>query len=292
MMAMEKGFRLRGSDFYQVFELLRKLNLPVPQIYQDFSSEGAVLLQDIGETHLCDLVREETSTDVIEELYSQAINHLVTLQTRAPHYSTGIRAFRKAFDERKLMWELSFMMKHFAAGFAGYRPGRSALIVLKTFFKELVKQIAALPRVFCHRDYHSQNLMLWNERLYILDFQDARMGPHVYDIVSLLGDSYVDIGSSRSRLLRYYAERHPDFSEIDVTGLQEQYSLMALQRHLKHLGTFGYLYVKGDPSSLQYVPLTISYLEGNLSKFNETRESAEVLAELFDLAREKLNSME
>ena len=28
--------------------------------------------------------------------------------------------------------------------------------------------------------------------LYIIDFQDARMGPDTYDLVSLLRDSYVD----------------------------------------------------------------------------------------------------
>ena len=46
--------------------------------------------------------------------------------------------------------------------------------------------------MLCHRDYHSRNLMLHEGQLYIIDFQDARMGPDTYDLVSLLRDSYVD----------------------------------------------------------------------------------------------------
>ena len=52
--------------------------------------------------------------------------------------------------------------------------------------------------MLCHRDYHSRNLMLHDGSLYIIDFQDARMGPDTYDLVSLLRDSYVDL-DARSR---------------------------------------------------------------------------------------------
>ena len=57
----------------------------------------------------------------------------------------------------------------------------------------VIEELAAEPRVLCHRDYHSRNLMLHDEQLYIIDFQDARMGPDTYDLVSLLRDSYVDL---------------------------------------------------------------------------------------------------
>ena len=59
--------------------------------------------------------------------------------------------------------------------------------------RAIVETLAAEPRVLCHRDYHSRNLMLHDGRLYIIDFQDARMGPDTYDLVSLLRDSYVDL---------------------------------------------------------------------------------------------------
>ena len=291
LMLQDKRFSLADSDFYQVSEILRKLNLPAPLIYQEFSRDGAFYLQDLGSVHLHDLVSEVMDDEeFVAGLYEQAIDHLVVLQTRAKHYSKGVKAFERAFDEKKLMWEMDFMMKHFASSFAGWKPDKSQLKALQKFFAELVAQISALPRVFCHRDYHSKNLLLWNELLHIIDFQDARLGPHVYDLVSLLGDSYVEVSSAmRHRLISYYAENHPEFSGDSINLLYEQYSLVALQRHLKHLGTFGYLESIGDDSSIQYVPRTIAYIEENLAKFNETKEAALVLKELFSAAQERID---
>ena len=59
--------------------------------------------------------------------------------------------------------------------------------------------------MLCHRDYHSRNLMLHDGSLYIIDFQDARMGPDTYDLVSLLRDSYVDIDDRElDELIAYF----------------------------------------------------------------------------------------
>ena len=119
------------------------------------------------------------------------------------------------------------------------------------------------------------------------------MGPHLYDIVSLLGDSYVDLGPElRARLLQYYAEQQPDWKNQDLRTVQEQYSLVALQRHLKHLGTFGYLHTIGDDSCLQFISRTCEYLESNLQKFDESLEAAEILTDIFAAAREKLAGMD
>ena len=59
--------------------------------------------------------------------------------------------------------------------------------------------------MLCHRDYHSRNLMLHDGSLFIIDFQDARMGPDTYDLVSLLRDSYVDLTSQQvDELIAYF----------------------------------------------------------------------------------------
>ncbi len=59
--------------------------------------------------------------------------------------------------------------------------------------------------MLCHRDYHSRNLMLHGGHLYIIDFQDARMGPDTYDLASLLRDSYVDISDRElDELMAYF----------------------------------------------------------------------------------------
>ena len=121
----------------------------------------------------------------------------------------------------------------------------------------VTRELAAEPRVLCHRDYHSRNLMLHDGSLYIIDFQDARMGPDTYDLASLLRDSYVDIADRElDELIAYFLAlkgREPTPREF-----RRRFDLMALQRNLKALGTFGYqTTTRRNPVYIQYIPRTL-----------------------------------
>ena len=292
LMLLPKRFRLESCDFFQIGEIFRRINLPAPAIWESFERDGAMLLDDLGDTSLYSIMPDlQGDEEAIGELYRQAIDTLIKLQTRAVYYAKGVTAFERAFDERKLGWELGFTMRHFCRDLLGYRPGRADKLVLDSFFADICSRLASLPRVLCHRDYHSQNLMLRRGMLYVTDFQDARLGPHVYDLVSLLRDSYVDLGDRLpAELLVYYLEHHPDFGPQDGNSLGMQFDLMSLQRHLKHLGTFGYQACNGRPDFLRYVPLTLRYLESNFRRFPDYADAGQVLARVFDLAREKVDA--
>ena len=132
--------------------------------------------------------------------------------------------------------------------------------------------------MLCHRDYHSRNLMLSAGDLYIIDFQDARMGPDTYDLVSLLRDSYVDLteGTVDELIAHFVALRregapstHDAAWEADF---RRRFDMMALQRNLKALGTFGYqTTVRGNPVYIQYIPRTLRYAKANLARHRAVR---------------------
>ncbi len=141
--------------------------------------------------------------------------------------------------------------------------------------------------MLCHRDYHSRNLMLHRGELYIIDFQDARMGPDTYDLVSLLRDSYVDLtesagGRADCVLPRAQAaQRHPSGGVPDLGArVRTRFDLMALQRNLKALGTFGYQTTSGgNPVYIQYIPRTIRHVQKNLAQHPRFARLRELLAE-------------
>src|SRR5207245_4095769 len=101
----------------------------------------------------------------------------------------------------------------------------------------ITRELAAEPRVLCHRDYHSRNLMLHDASLYIIDFQDARMGPDTYDLASLLRDSYVDISDRElEELIAYFLALKGCAHDTEADLFRRRFDLMALQRNLKALG--------------------------------------------------------
>jgi aminoglycoside/choline kinase family phosphotransferase len=131
--------------------------------------------------------------------------------------------------------------------------------------------------VLCHRDYHSRNLMVHRNRLVVIDFQDARMGPATYDLVSLLRDCYVDLSPD---LVAATTERFLDAVPTERTAdFGRRFDLMSVQRHLKALGTFGHqIAIIGRPGFAAYVPRTIAYLRRTLHAYPRFGRLLELLA--------------
>ena len=108
--------------------------------------------------------------------------------------------------------------------------------------------------------------MFHEGRLYVIDFQDARMGPDTYDLVSLLRDSYADLPDALvTEAVDHFLSGKGESTTIET--FTRRFDLMALQRNLKALGTFGYqIATRHNPVYLQYIPRTLRYVRENLRR--------------------------
>jgi aminoglycoside/choline kinase family phosphotransferase len=263
--------------FLAMRDLLDGYGLAVPAVEDVDGPRGVVLQQDLGDRRLQEAL-EEASTSRRDELYREAIDDVVTLQHRAAAGPRDAECFRVAFDIEKLTWELHYFQKHFLEGHRGRGLTVTDRATLSEVFQRLAEEIASWPRVLCHRDYHSRNLVLHGERLYWVDFQDARMGPAGYDLASLLHDAYVDVPEE---LREEHAER---FRERAVPGearavFRRRFEITSVQRTLKALGTFGYMAtVRENPVYLPYVPRTLAHARRLLSRHPELERLRRTLA--------------
>ena len=119
--------------------------------------------------------------------------------------------------------------------------------------------------------------MLSDGSLYIIDFQDARLGPDTYDLASLLRDSYVDIADRElDELIAYFLALK---GLADGEEFRRRFDLMALQRNLKELGTFGYqTMTRRNPVYIQYMPRTLRYARTNLEKYSRFARLRDLLS--------------
>jgi len=255
--------------FASVGELLRHVPLPVPEVLGHSDELGILALQDLGDVtlqaHLGAAAPGEHAA-----LYRQAVALIELLQRRGAELQSDAGPYRIAFDEEKLTWELDFFARNFVEGYRGVRLSAHERTALAVEWGAIVRELAAEPRVLCHRDYHSRNLMLHEGSLYIIDFQDARMGPDTYDLVSLLRDSYVDIAEREiDQLVAYFlALKKTDMPAVPEDEFRRRFDLMALQRNLKALGTFGYQTMsRRNTVYIQYMPRTLRYVRTNLEKY-------------------------
>jgi aminoglycoside/choline kinase family phosphotransferase len=272
--------------FVAVSRLMREIPLPVPRLLHHSNALGIIAQQDLGDVTLQAHLGAATA-DEHAALYRQAVLFISRLQERGQELaSADYPPYKVAFDTDKLSWELEFFYKYFIRQYRGASPGLAVQQALSEEWSQIVEELAGEPRVLCHRDYHSRNLMLHDGNLYIIDFQDARMGPDTYDLASLLRDSYVDLTSSQvDELIAYFVvlTRGGSGSAEVSSEFRRRFDVMALQRNLKALGTFGYQTVtRGNPVYIQYIPRTLNYVRANLAKYPRFGRLREVLASIID----------
>ncbi len=263
--------------FLAVQALLQGYGLPVPKIVGADGARGIVLQEDLGDCTLQDTARG-CSAGGLAHHYREAVDEVVLLQREAARGPQGADCFQTAFDLEKLSWELHYFLKHFLEGHRACDLSVEDRATLAEAFHLLSQEIASWPRVLCHRDYHSRNLMPHSGRLYWIDFQDARMGPATYDLASLLRDAYLDVPEElQEELMERLRQKALPGEARDV--FRRRFDLMCVQRNLKALGTFGYMAtVRCNPVYLPYIPRTLAHARRNLSRYPELQRLWRTLA--------------
>jgi aminoglycoside/choline kinase family phosphotransferase len=244
-------------------------------VLQEMADLGVLVLDDLGDVTLQAHVGSAPDGRH-RALYERAVDHIALMQRRGAELrDPALLPYTLAFDVEKLMWEMDFFITHFIEGFRGVTTGPAARAALRQELTALTQELSDEPRVLCHRDYHSRNLMVVGDELFIIDFQDARMGPTTYDLVSLLRDCYVDIQPDlfAHLLSRFHAAACPNEAPDRFAA---RFDAMGVQRHLKALGTFGYQAVaRANPAYAQYVPRTLGYVRATFDRrprFNPLRD--------------------
>ena len=255
-----------ASPLFSNHRVLKSIGAPVPRILGSDHGAGLVLVEDLGEStlqqHLLDM-KPTARGRAFVPFYRQACDLIVIFHKKG---AAALRpddfAATSALDSDRFLFELDHFHRHFIKGYRKLVPKEGDEALLRAFYSDLALRCDGLPRVYCHRDFQSRNLLVRRGRLGLVDFQDARMGPYTYDAASLLRDSSLDLDES---LVDDMIDRLS--SRLDLPGdeFRRDFDLMALQRNIKDLGTFGYMAAaRGRPEYLQYVPRTLRFVRRTL----------------------------
>jgi hypothetical protein len=231
--------------FLDVTRLFVAASLPVPEILDVDASNGIIVQEDLGDRQLR-RVFETVDEEEREAYLERAISLIADIQAATPlAFERDSIASRLAFDEAKLSWELEYFLEHYFKSYRGEILKHAEQAELRAELNDLASELAARPRVLCHRDFHTANLLVDAEnRLRVIDHQDARMGPASYDLVSLLLDRQTAVPSLaeiRERRLYFLEERRQrGLDALDPDDFGREFRLMTVQRCLKAVGTFSY----------------------------------------------------
>jgi N-acetylmuramate 1-kinase len=279
------GSRVRRWPFLEVAELLAARGVDVPRLYAEDTARGWVLLEDLGDdtlaAHLARAPGERAS------LYARAVRDLARAQAALAELPEGCVVKGRAFDEDLLSWEIHHF-REWGLEARGVTLSAEDRALFDGIAERLARRIAAWPRGFVHRDYQSRNLMVRpNGRgLVWIDFQDALLGPRVYDLVALLNDSYqtFDRDFLEARLDEYAQASGLAASERAVLG--REFDLVTVQRKLKDAGRFVFIdRVKHNPSFLPFVEPTLAKVRASLARLAPGEPDMRDLLQLLERVR-------
>ena len=257
LMQLEHPNASGETDFIRLLKFLQGIHLPVPELFHFDAERGLLLLQDCGDTTL-EAHLQSADPATLKEWYLKAVHLLAEMQTEATRaIDSDCPAYHLKFDVDKLMWEMDFMLEHFIEGVRQNPLGETARRAIRQPLIALCEMLADQTPCFAHRDYHSRNLMIHNDALVLLDFQDARMGPSQYDLASLLCDSYRPLPDALVwELADAFLDKKQalDPQAIDRDEFLRVFDGMSVQRSLKAVGTFAYQgHVKNNDRYLPYI---------------------------------------
>lgn len=236
------------QQFINVAKLMSQA-INVPTLIAQDVTKGFLVLQDFGAVEFAHLLVGATPAQV-NDYYQSAMQTLVALQ-QIPVETAKSQHQLPDYDAAMLNREMDL----FSDWFIPHIGVTLDVTLWENLKSALIEEILLQPQVIVHRDYHSRNLMqdqADNTRLGVIDFQDAVIGAHSYDLVSLLRDAYVEWSEAQVTQWIYdfwQLQKQAGLATADsAQQLESQVNIMGVQRHLKVLGIFIRLYERDGKS--------------------------------------------
>lgn len=217
------------NDFFvPVARFLKKARLRVPEILHDHSRYRVALVEDLGDVDLL-------------SLKDQPFKH------RLPYYRSALEQVDKLFyarlpkdfdlmppfDEAMYRWEQEYFFEGYVEGMLGMD---AADLRKNPALASLAARLGTGARHLVHRDFQSQNLLIKDDVVWMIDFQGMRRGRQEYDLASLIYDPYLDHDEEeRGQLLDLWEDISDERPEPGLFGE------CAAQRLMQTLGAYGHI---------------------------------------------------
>lgn len=258
--------RPENRHYVAIGQFLGSIGVRVPIVYFHDETEGLIIMEDAGDTDLWSF--RGASWRERRALYQRTLDQALLLHTRG-HTAPGLEKLQlqQQFDSALYRWEQEYFIEHCL----GRHFGQTAPLD-RVRLNEIADELASLPRCLVHRDFQSQNVIVRNREVCLIDFQGLRPGLAQYDIASLLLDPYANLApAERDDLLGHYLSGLLGPGNYDHPEFMRVYDLCAMQRLMQALGAYGKLgHLDGRTQFLEHIPTALERLNEVLERIPGT----------------------
>ncbi len=258
------------TPFVAVGRALKGAGFTAPDIYAADLDAGLLLIEHLGTGNFLDdgapvAERYRAAAELLADL------HAVRWDPEMPA-APGVVHRVPPYDREAMGMETELLLDWYVPRERGRPANEAERVLFRDAWGAVFDALADAETSLVLRDYHSPNL-IWRpertgrDRLGVIDFQDALIGPAAYDVASLAMDARVTIPPAleADTVAAYCAARQARGS-FDPARFARDYAIMAAQRNSKILGIFVRLNDRdGKPHYLKHLQRIRDYLSRALA---------------------------
>ncbi len=260
--------------FIDVSVRLLKAKVQIPRVYSQNLEHGYLLLEDLGSTHLIDILNDNS----YKLLYMKSIHEILKMQEAN---TNGL----EPYDEEFLMFEMGLMQEWYLDKYLWITLNDDEQKAIDSVLELIKDEVLSQPQgYFVHRDFHSRNIMFVKRgKVSVIDYQDARVGAITYDLASLLKDVYVRFDRDKIlELVLEFKRLKGGLNHISDEQFIRWFDFTALQRHIKILGIFARLKLRDNkPKYINDIPMTLKYIKETIDIYDELQPLNIILDKIF-----------
>ncbi len=259
------------TPFVAVATLLRARGFAAPKIYAADLGQGFLLIEHLGAEGFLDASGAPVAERYLAAARLLAHLHAVEWPARV-EVGKGVVHDVPPYDAGAMRIEVELALDWYIPHALGRAATPAEREIFLAGWDRLIAIVQDAEKSLVLRDYHSPNL-IWREdrqgddRLGLIDFQDAMIGPAAYDVASLAQDARVTITPELERAtVAAYCDERAAAGPFDRAAFERAYAIMAAQRNSKIIGIFVRLDRRdGKPHYLKHLPRIRGYLRRALA---------------------------
>jgi len=286
LMVVPRGIDESIESFYTKAEIFKKANVNVPDIYFKNEALGLLIVKDFGD-------------DVLQfYLNKQNSNKLIKLAIEQIHKIEVIELDKSVFLDFEKITEnnLNLFKRFFLEEFLNAPELQILKEEIDEFYSLIISELKDYPQVISHYDFESRNLIsLSEEKIGVIDFQDALIGPLGIDLASLFKDLYIEWTDEEiSNWLDFYVENSQiaKSASLKSKDVKRMIDFASLQRQTRILGKLSQVFLKLNRSErLNDFKTILNYLMNTSSEYYETKRYSDFFKSLIPILEQRLKTL-
>ena len=286
LMVVPEGIDESIESFYTKAKIFKQANVNVPDIHFKNDSLGHLIVEDFGDDVLQFYLNKKNS------------NKLIKLAIDQIHKIEVIELDKDIFSdfEKVTVNNLNLFKKFFLEEFLEVPELESSKDEIHEFYSIIISEIRDYPQVINHYDFESRNLMsLSEEKIGVIDFQDALIGPLGIDLASIFKDLYMDWTKEEIvNWLDFYVEKSQIVKSASLKSIdvKRMIDFASLQRQTRILGKLSQVFLELKRSErIKDFKTILKYLMNTSSEYTETKKYSDLFKNLIPTLEQRLKTL-